>query len=369
LQVSTLYYHSGGAAPFEGAARTTAGGVVVTSSRDWVRRSCFDCALPLRRPARTVFLALLWTGFHCAYAQQAAYPSKTIRLIASQSPGGGVDSVARLAAARLGEAVGQTVIVDNRPGANGSLAAELTSRSPPDGYTVMLGAVGNLGVNSFFSKISYDPLTDLAPVTTAISSGNLLVVHPSVPAKSVKELIALARMRPGELAYGSSGTGGAGHLSGALFQSMAKINLLHVPYKGGAPAMLDLVAGQTQLAFASLPTAIPSVGAGKLRALAVTTAARSKILPQLQTIAEAGLPGYEAHSWYGFVVAAKTPPGIVIRLNRELVQILNKPDTNELLLRQGLEVWTSTPEAFGAYIRSEYDKWGRVIRAAGISAS
>jgi tripartite-type tricarboxylate transporter receptor subunit TctC len=369
LQVSTLYYHSGGAAPFEGAARTTAGGVVVTSSGDRIRRSCFDCALPLRRAAPTVFLALLSTGFHCAYAQQSSYPSKTIRLIASQSPGGGVDSVARLAASKLGEAVGQTVIVDNRAGANGSLAAELTSRSPPDGYTVMLGAAGNLGVNSYFAKLGYDPLTDLAPVTTAISSGNLLVVHPSVPAKSVKELIALARTRPGELAYGSSGTGGAGHLSGALFQSMAKINLLHVPYKGGAPAMLDLVAGQTQLAFGSLPTAIPSVNAGKLRALAVTTSVRSKMLPQLQTIAEAGVPGYEAHSWYGFVVAAKTPPSIVIRLNRELVQILNKPDTSEVLLKQGLEVWTGTPEAFGAYIRSEHGKWGRVIRAAGISAS
>jgi tripartite-type tricarboxylate transporter receptor subunit TctC len=313
--------------------------------------------------------AVLPAAAHLACAQQPAYPSKTIRLIASQSAGGGVDSGSRVVASRLSEAVGQNVIVDNRPGANGSLAAELTAKSPPDGYTMMLGAVGNLGVNSFFSKLAYDPLTELAPVTTAISSSSALVVHPSVPVKSVKELIALARARPGELAYASSGTGGAGHLAGALFQTMTKSNLLHVPYKGGAPAMIDLMGGQTQLAFASLPTTIPSMNARKVRALAVTSARRSRMLPELPTISEAGVPRYESHSWYGFVVAAKTPQSIINRLNKELVQILNRPEVSEALLKQGLEVWTSTPEAFGAYIKSEYDKWGRVIRAAGITGS
>ena len=305
-----------------------------------------------------------------ACAQQAAYPAKTIRLIASQAPGGGIDSVARIVSSKLSEAVGQTVIVDNRPGANGTLAGELTAKSPPDGYTVMLGAVGNLGVNTFFYKqIGYDPLQDLAPVTLAISGGNVLVVHPSVPAKSVKELIALARARPGALALGTSGTGGAGHLAGALFQSMSKINLLHIPYKGGAPAMVDLLAGQVQLAFASSATAVPNINSGRLRALAVSTARRSRIFPDLPSIAEAGVPGYEAHSWYGFVVAAKTPQTIVTRLNNEFVQILNRPDTGEALLKLGLEAWTSTPEAFGAYIKSEYDKWGRIIREAGITAN
>jgi len=302
------------------------------------------------------------------HAQAPAYPTKSIRLIASQAPGGGIDAVSRIVSSKLGDAVGQTVIVDNRPGANGSVAGELTAKSPPDGYTLMLGAVGNLGINTFFYKrLGYDPLRELAPVTSAISSGNVLVVHPSVPARSVKELIAVARARPGELAYGTSGTGGAGHLAGALFQRMTKIELLHVPYKGGGPAMVDLVAGQTQLGFASPPSAGLFINQGKLRALAVSTARRSKLFPQLPTISEAGVPGYESHAWYGFVVPAKTPQSIIARLNRELVQILNMPDTAEALLKLGLEVWTTTPEAFGAYIKSEYDKWGRVIKEAGIT--
>jgi len=305
-----------------------------------------------------------------ASAQQPAYPAKTIRLIASQAPGGGIDSVARIVATRLTEAVGQTVIVDNRAGANGSLAGELTAKSAPDGYTMMLGALGNLGVNTFFYKqLGYDPLQDLAPVTLAVSGGNVLVVHPSVPARSVKELIALARARPGALALGTSGTGGAGHLAGSLFQSMTKTTLLHVPYKGGGPAMVDLLAGNVQLAFASTPSVGPNVGSGRLRALAVSTARRSKVFPNLPTIAEAGVPGFEAHSWYGFVVAAKTPPAIVARLNREIVQILERPEAGDSLFKLGLEVWTSTPEAFGAYIKSEYEKWGRIIREAGITAN
>jgi tripartite-type tricarboxylate transporter receptor subunit TctC len=299
-----------------------------------------------------------------------AYPAKTIRLIASQVPGGGIDAVARIISSRLSEAVGQTVIVDNRGGANGSLAGELTAKSPPDGYTLMLGAVGNLGVNAFFIKnMTYDPLQELAPVTPVVSGGSVLIVHPSVPAKSVQELIALARTRPGALAFGSSGVGGAGHLSCALFQSMTKIQLLHIPYKGGAPALVDLVAGQVQLSFASTSTAVPSIQSGRVRALAVSTAKRSKILPHLPSIAEAGVPGFESHSWYGLVVAAKTPQDRIARLNREVVQILNRPDAVDAVLKQGMEVWTSTPEAFGAYIKSEYDKWGRIIREVGITAN
>lgn len=299
-----------------------------------------------------------------------SWPSKPIRIIASQSAGGGIDTVSRLVASRLAEATGQSVIVENRPGANGSLAAELVAKAPPDGYTLMLGAAGNLGINRFFIRtMNYDPFTDLAPVTSAISSGSVLVVHPSLPAKTVKAFIALARARPGTLAYGSSGVGGAGHLAAALFQSMTGTSMLHVPYKGGAPAMVDLLAGQVQFIFASPPTAMPNVSAGRLRALAVSTAQRSKFLPALPTIAEAGVPGYAAQTWYGFVTTGKTPPQMVTRLNKAMVQILDRPDTTAALLKVGLETWTSTPEAFAAHIRSEYDKWGGIIKQVGITAN
>ena len=327
----------------------------------------------LNRPKKIMLniavVAALSAAAQSAVAQQPAYPAKPIRLIASQSPGGGIDTVARIVAIRLGDAIGQNVMVDNRAGANGSLAGELTAKSPPDGYTMMLGAVGNLAVNGFFSKnMTYDPLRDLAPVTPAVTSGSVLVVHPSVPAKSVKELLALARARPGQLAYGSSGVGGSGHLAAGLLQSMTKIQLLHVPYKGNGPAIVNLMSGEVQLAFASPASVTANISAGRLRALAVGTGARSKLYPQLPTIAEAGVPGYESKSWYGFVVAAKTPQAIVARLNKEIVQVLNRPDVTEAILSQG-EVWTSSPEAFGAFIKSEHDKWGRVIREQGITAN
>jgi tripartite-type tricarboxylate transporter receptor subunit TctC len=297
-----------------------------------------------------------------------SYPSKTIRIIASQAPGGGIDTVCRIVAPKLSDAFGQNVIVDNRPGANGSLAAEVTAKSPSDGHTLMLGAVGNLSTNVlFYKKLGYDPQRDLAPVTSAVLSVNVLVVHPSVPAHTVKELIALARRRPNELAYGTSGTGGAGHLAGALFRQLTKTQLLHVPYKGGGPAMIDLVAGQTQIGFASQPSSAAFIKEGRLRALAVTTAQRSKLLPQLPTLAEAGVPGYESHAWYGFVVPAKTPQPLIARLNQELVRILHSSDINQAMHAQGLEVWTMTPDAFGAYIRSEAEKWTRVIKAAGLN--
>lgn len=304
-----------------------------------------------------------------AVAQQPAYPTRPIRLIASQSPGGGIDTVARIVATKLTDALGQNVMVDNRAGANGSVAGELTAKSPPDGYTMMLGAVGNLAVNGFFTKnMTYDPLKDLAPVTPAVTSGNVLVVHPSVPAKSLKEFLALARARPGQLAYGSSGVGGSGHLATGLLQSMAKIQLLHVPYKGNGPAIVNLMSGEVQLAFASPASVVANINSGRLRALAVGTATRSKQFPQVPTISEAGVPGYESKSWYGFVVAAKTPQPIVLRLNKEIAQVLSRPDVIEQMLTQG-EAWTTSPEAFAAFIKTEHDKWGRVIKEQGITAN
>ncbi len=300
----------------------------------------------------------------------ATYPAKTVRLIASQAPGGGVDAVARIVSARLGEAVGQSVIVDNRAGANGSLAGEITAKSPPDGYTVLLGAVGNMAINTYFIKnMTYEPLQDLVAVTLAVTGGNVLVVHPSVPAKTTQELIALARAKPGALAYGSSGVGGSGHLSAALFQSLTQTRLLHVPYKGGGPAIVDLIAGQVQLSFASLPSTVTSINAGRLRALAVSTPKRAPLFPHLPTLSESAVPGYEAQSWYGFAVRAKTPRDIIARLNKEIVQILNRPDAIEAVRKQGLEVWVSTPEFFTGYVKSEYEKWGRIIKEIGITAN
>jgi tripartite-type tricarboxylate transporter receptor subunit TctC len=270
---------------------------------------------------------------------------------------------------RLTDALGQNVMVDNRAGANGSVAGELTAKSPPDGYTMMLGAVGNLAVNGFFTKnMTYDPLRDLAPVTPVVTSGNVLVVHPSVPVKSLKEFLALARSRPGELAYGSSGVGGSGHLATGLLQSMAKIQLLHVPYKGNGPAIINLMSGEVQLAFASPASVSANISSGRLRALAVGTANRSKQFPQVPTISEAGVPGYESKSWYGIVVAAKTPQPIIVRLNKEIAQILSRPEVIELMLTQG-EAWTTSPEAFAVFIKSEHDKWGRVIKEQGITAN
>jgi tripartite-type tricarboxylate transporter receptor subunit TctC len=298
------------------------------------------------------------------------YPSRPIRFVVANSPGGGLDITARTVSPRLSSALGQQIVIDNRPGAAGSLAAEITAKSAPDGYTLLMGAIGNLAVNvSLYKGLDYHPLKDLAPITFAVSGSNVLVVNLTVPAKTVRELIAVARAQPGRLTYGSSGSGNAGHLAGELFKSMAKVEMVHVPYKGGAPAMIDLIAGQIQLIFSSPPTAVPQVKAGKIRALAVTTAKRSAVLPELPTIAESGLPGFEADNWYGIVAAARTPRAIVGRLNAEFVRILNVPEVREVLLRQGLEAAPGTPEAFGAYMKSEYVKWARVIADAGLTAN
>jgi tripartite-type tricarboxylate transporter receptor subunit TctC len=302
-----------------------------------------------------------------AHAQSGTYPTKPIRFLVANAPGGGLDLVARLTTPTLGNALGQQLIIDNRPGATGSVAAELTAKAIPDGYTIMMGAIGNLAVNPHIYKgLGYDPIRDLAPVTFAVSGSNVLVVHPTVPAASVKELVALARAKPGALTYGSSGAGNAGHLAAELLLSMSKTKMVHVPYKGGAPAMTALLSGEVQLVFSSPSTAIPQVKSGRLKGLAVTTAKRSQMLPDLPTIAESGFPGYDTDNWYGVVTAAKTPRAVIDRLNREFGRALNVPEVKEALLRQGLEVAPGTPEAFGAYMKSEYQKWGKLIREVGI---
>ena len=305
-----------------------------------------------------------------AIAQADHYPTRPIRFIAANAPGGGLDITARAISPRLSAALGQQVIVDNRAGAAGSVASDIVSKSAPDGYTIMVGSLGGLAVNTnLYKGLTYNPLRDFAAVTWATSGSNVVVVHPSVPVKTIKELIALAKAEPNKLTYGSSGAGNAGHLGTELFCTMAGIKMVHVPYKGGAPAMIDLLAGQIQLIFSSAPTAVPQVKAGKIRALAVTTAKRSVVLPDLPTVAETGVPGFEADNWYGIVTTAKTPGPIIARLNTEIVRALHAPDVTQLLLAQGLEVRTSTAQEFGSYMRSEYDKWAKVIKDAGIRAN
>ena len=307
---------------------------------------------------------------HVAGAAPVNYPHKPIRFIAANSAGGGLDIVARAISPKLAAVFGYQVVVDNRAGAAGSLASEITAHAPPDGHTILVSAIGGLAVNTnLYKGLNYHPLRDLAAITFATSQSNVLIVNLSVAAKSVQELIALARAQPGKLTYGSSGAGNAGHLAAELFKSMTRTDMVHVPYKGGAPAMIDLIAGQVQLVFSSAPTAVPQVKAGKVRALAVTTLKRSTVLPDLPTIAESGLPGYEADNWYGVVTTAGTPRPIIDYLNAEIVRALWAPDVKQLLFVQGLEVHTSTPPEFGAYMRSEFDKWAKVIKDAGISAN
>ena len=319
---------------------------------------------------RVTVILLLCVAAQPVLAQTDKYPSRPIRFIAANAPGGGLDITARAISPKLTAALGQQVIVDNRAGAAGSVASEIVAKSAPDGYTIMVGSIGGLAVNThLYKNLGYQPLRDHAAITWATSGSNVLVVHPSVPAKSVKDLIALAKAQPGKLSYGSSGAGNAGHLAGELFNGMAGIKMVHIPYKGGAPAMVDLLAGQIQLIFSSAPTAVPQVRNNKIRGLAVTTSKRSVVLPDLPTIAEAGLPGFEADNWYGVVTVARTPRPIIERLNAEIIKAITAPDVTKLLLTQGLEVRTSTPAEFQAYIKSEYEKWAKVIKTAGIVAN
>src|SRR5687768_14037036 len=329
-----------------------------------MRKSSFRTKSAVGRFALAAALAVWWAQSH---AQPPGYPSRPIRLIVANAPGGGLDVVARLVNPTVSTALGQQLIIDNRAGATGSVAAELTARSAPDGYTVMIGAIGNLAVNPHIYKgLGYDPTKDFAPVTYAVSGSNVLVVHASVPVKTFTEFVALARSKPGGLTYGSSGSGNAGHLAAELLQSMAKIKMIHVPYKGGAPAMTALLSNQVQMVFASPSTAIPQVKSGRVRGLAVTTLKRSLMLPDLPTIAEAGYPGFETDNWYAVVGPAKMPRPIVERLNKEIARALTQSDTKEALLRSGLEVAPGTPEALGKYMNAEYRKWGKLIVEAGI---
>ena len=301
-------------------------------------------------------------------ALAAQWPERPVRMLVGFAPGGGTDATSRALAPKLTELLGQQVIVDNRPGATGNIATDITAKANPDGYTILMGTIAALAINpSLYEKLPFDPVKDLLPVTRAVDSTNVLVLHPSVPAKSVKELIALAKSK--SLNCGSSGVGGAGHLALELFNLQTDVKITHVPYKGGGPAMIDLLGGNIQLIFATAASAVGHIKSGKIRALAVTTLKRSPLVPDLPTVAETGLKGFEANNWYGVLVPAKTPRAIIMRLNKDLTTALTTPAIKELLFKQGLDVAPESPEAFGAYIKSENVKWAKVIKAAGLKAN
>ncbi|HEX3171781.1 MAG TPA: tripartite tricarboxylate transporter substrate binding protein [Burkholderiales bacterium] len=299
---------------------------------------------------------------------QTAYPTKPIRLVVPFVPGGSTDLIARIMGQNLQETLGQQVVVENRAGAGGNIGVEYVAKSPPDGYTLVFGHVGTFGFGpSLYQKLPYDPIKDFAPIVLFAMVPNMLVVHPALPAKSVKELIALAKAHPGQLNYGSSGNGSASHLATEYFKLLSKTNITAIPYKGTGPLVTDLIAGQTSLTITGVPPLYPFVQAGRLRGLAVGSVKRLTLMPELPTIAEAGVPGYESSTWFGPLAPAKTPREIVVRLNTELLKILQRPDVRTRFAAEGIEALGSTPEEFGAYIKAEIDRWGRVIKAAGIT--
>jgi tripartite-type tricarboxylate transporter receptor subunit TctC len=298
----------------------------------------------------------------------ADYPNKPVRMVVGYPPGGGADAATRTISGRFSQLLGQQVIVDNRGGASGNIATEIVARSTPDGYTLLMGSIAALAINpTLFPKLPFDPLRDLAPVTLVVDSTNILCLGNAVAVATVAELITLAKMR--SLNAGSSGVGGTGHLAIELFNAMTGTRIVHVPYKGGGPAMLDLVAGNIQLIFANAGSAVGQIKAGKVKGIAVTTAKRSKLMPELPTVAEAGVPGFEANNWLGVVAPAKTPPAIVARLNQDLIATLAAPEVAESLFRQGFEVHYGTPAAFHQYMGAEISKWAKVVKLAGATVN
>jgi tripartite-type tricarboxylate transporter receptor subunit TctC len=313
---------------------------------------------------RAATLLLLLPALACAQS----YPSKPVRLIAASSPGSAVDIVSRVIAQKLSEQLGQQVVVDNRAGAGGNLGAELAAKAAPDGYTVFMATPAQAINTGLYRKLDYDLIRDFAPVSLLTIGHYCVAVHPSLPAHSVKELIALARVRRGQLNYASAGNGNATHLAGALFNSMAHIEMVHVPYKGSGPGLTDLIGGQVQVMFPNLTAAIPYVKAKRLRALAVSGEKRSAIVPELPTVSEAGLPGYRVLSWFGLLTPAGVSPDIIARLQRELTATMRSPDVRDKLAGEGAEPMTNTPEQFSAFIKSEIAQWVKVVREAKISA-
>jgi tripartite-type tricarboxylate transporter receptor subunit TctC len=314
-----------------------------------------------------VLLAAAWLLSGAALAQ-ANFPARPITTVVGFEPGGGTDTVARIVAKTLGDNLGQQVLVENRAGAGGNIAVDYVTKSAPDGYTIVLANVGAIAVNPHMVKLGYDPRQDLTPITMASVFANVLVVQPSLPVRSIADYVKLAREKPGTITYASSGVGGAGHLAGELLHLVAKIDIVHVPYKGGGPAMQGFLGGQVDSFFATPTSSGGQVKAGKARAIATTGTRRAALLPDVPTVAESGYPGYEALNWYAYFGPKGMPRDVVQRLNRELAKALQHPETVALLHKQGVEPQPGTPEELARYVEREYQTWGRVVKEAGIKA-
>ena len=290
------------------------------------------------------------------------YPEKPVRLLLPFAPGGGTDVLARFISAKLGDNLGVSVVIENRGGAGGTLGTEIAARAAPDGYTILFTSASHTFNPSLYSKLGYDSIRDFAPITLVAMVPHLLIVHPSLPVKNVKELLGLARQRPGEIFYGSGGTGSSVHLAAALFMTMARVDMVHVPYKGGGPAMIGVMSGEASVIFPTMQSVLPHVKSGRLRALAISTAARSPAVPDIPTVAESGLPGYDATGWYGMLAPAGTPQTAIARLHGETVKILTAPDFKERLAAEGAVAVGNTPAQFDKFIRDETAKWSKIIR-------
>ena len=317
------------------------------------------------RRAAVVILGMAAAAVACAQN----YPVKPIRLVSPYPPGGANDILARIVGQKLGESLGQQIVIENRGGATGNIGAEYVTKAAPDGYTILMGQASNLTINvSLMSKMPYDPVRDLAPVTLVATTPNLLVVHPSLPVRTVKDLVALAKAKPGSVNYASSGSGSAGHLAGELFKRVAHIDMVHIPYKGAAPALTDVVAGQAQIYFTSPISATPFVKGGRLRMVAVTSLKRSPSLPDIPTVAESGYPDFDVVSWWGILTPAGVPKEIIAKLHTEIVRVLALPEIKTKFADQGADVASDTPEHFAAYIKTEIAKWAKLIKELGVKS-
>jgi len=331
---------------------------------------CIEPALPSlwfdRRRIMAAVFAVVLAALAAPSPAAETYPNKAVRVIVPFPAGGPLDVVARAIGQKLSDAWGQPVIIDNRPGAGGNIGADLVAKSTPDGYTILEGALSTHAVNlSLYSKLPYDPVRDFAPITLVAVTPNVLVVNPSLPVDSVKDLIAYAKAHPGKLSFGSGSNGSAGHLAGEAFKTEAGVDMVHVPYKGGAPAMQALLAGDTQLMFDNLANSMQQVRAGKLKALAVTTARRSALVPELPTLAETGLPGFDIYTWWGFMAPAGTPREIIAKWNAEVTRILNTPEMKAFFAQQGAEPVPTSPDEFAALIRREIPKYAKIVKDSG----